>query len=482
MSEVFQIQTHMLRSGFTSMIQQLSDCRLRCGEDYFDCSRILLASESKWFRDYFKDHPAPPRTKQEIALDDCPEQVFKHFFELAIFGKTEITTTQLVALLKSAIKYEFNSLIRFLSLTIMTSTNESNVIQMVEQFGYFSLDEQSTLITDVLAPIFAQFISNDNSVRYAYDLDDIILYTNPILFFSLLEHPLIATIVILITQYSKHHKLDDTQKIKLSHFVKWNQPEFLKYFSNFECDWLPINFQRQVISNILDNRRTTVKSFIKSSETAQNDTVNRWYLMPWMRSIQEAEREVNNPEIDLFAFAKTLGNQCNYINTHQYGFLSTFITVKPIHPRYDAPYIFENNRFFLSKTTPDRPALIGISCGKGSHFIPHSIFVNTTVSSSNENNNMTNTTYQYSHSNFNLEFDMALDSKDIPQNKVVHSTMLDKYEKHISPSGLVYPAFTNDSLNPNHLQCSDFALKFVQKGKAQLLRVSDVEIRGSFNP
>jgi len=336
--------------------------------------RLVLAKMSGWFKGYYDHHPIRVGEVLRINIKENPMGLLFDIIPL-LYGSLNsfrLSVTNICAVYKIAVFYRIPILQKITESHISQWEVPSNCLFFVSEcIKYDILQEQFignilTIVAKemvrvyfenggyselVFAPFFEkitnfkifslilrnQFASKptkeENEIEkerqhvkfteenYKLPTDD---RENRFKLRGLMERKYFSMLnkIEIMERFVANRRPPNDVKDTLSMIVDWTDKNAYQNFVNYSCEWVSDEISKKILSDIIDRRRVTIKSFENDIKDCNQDT-NRWFLYSWLNEISFASGVRTINEIDLISFFKNLGNSITNINPVDYGFINT---------------------------------------------------------------------------------------------------------------------------------------------------------------
>lgn len=337
------------------------DCFLKSKDEIYPCHRIILASKSRYFFEYFKLH-----AESEVNLPIDPQNFFTDVLDFLYTGNIQLNSKNIALACKISEYYQIDCLEKLIQQqfsNILSFNNSLKISKSLRDNDVHSKDDQITQV------ILNNFIKNKiENIKQVYSS------ISPNVLAKILAHfkDTIADElkIDLIEDYLLNQSsiiLSEKDKEALSSTINWGNPNSYKYILHYQCDWVPSKIIRPIINQILDLRRTLIQN-VKNDFALASGKVSKFYPLLRVCEIGNPDVEVKN-EYDITHFLSTIGGMVKPFNIFQYGFIqiqnSNFI------PEFYPHFIFDQNddqHYFLSIGNDNDHPYLAFSFGKDAIF------------------------------------------------------------------------------------------------------------------
>jgi len=348
----------------------------------------MLASQSGWFYDYFKEHCEPFLSNESINIQKIrihvqseEENIFSLLLDLLYSGHIQVSSEQLPIFLKITNTFKFTVLHQYFAMLINdvlaskessskdSSSNKSDnspppgeidALKMIGQFIKLGLEEDTKIIVPRLASGFHSLITNPYNAKTKLTKRGIFDSLSPLVFVNLLTCPefqeklksnksnhidfisLIDEFISYKTSSSRNFTLSVAEREGLSHCaVDWEAPDAFLLLTDHKCTWLPSRIRRRLLATLIRQRGKAATAFRRDAESAEN--VSHWFPFAWLTQVHRG-RVTSAPEsFDAVELIATLGGVAKRFNPHVFGFVKTCEPVIPadameLRRRYDMAF------------------------------------------------------------------------------------------------------------------------------------------------
>ena len=339
------------------------DCILDSNDQQIKCHRIILGNFSNYFKNIFICNSTQ---NMFYSVPFNPKNLLSDVIDF-FYTNTIFVSNQNFPFFAAIAKfYEIDSLMEILETQLDNVIQTSDILNMLSIF----IEYKVANMRDKLIPIIAKDFN---------DLDHIQLYRSldTYSFTQILQ-------VQKMNEWEKISEVEEFVSIKglknvdcelLSYLLQWDENSY-EYFLFYQMDWVPCRIQRNYLSTILTNRRTSSKAFDQTNSELPEKYVNRWFVTQWIKEISDSDGSTQLPPVELIDFILTLGGIAEEIDTIKFDFIGTdsspsigslfnakevFLPTKSYFmtiPRTGYPYLsisFDNNLIFI----PNQIVLIG---------------------------------------------------------------------------------------------------------------------------
>jgi hypothetical protein len=309
-------------------IESLTDCYLVSPIKRYPCHRVVLASQSKWFSQYFDSHTDPLPISVPTPIDDSIISTILDFFYTST---VTCTLTNLPLLLKAATVCDIPKLKEIVSHSLANCVNPETVLGLSRDFVSLDLLDEACQFASVLAEHY-----DPHSVS---SLKTLSTYICPKIFAKILAEEKFAHLtfqerVSEIDRLVGKQDLIDLEACKaFENQITWNSESY-KLLTQFHCGWISPKRFRELGSQLLNARRSTIHNFEKVRDFDLK-RVNRWFTFAWLTEISNGI-VTEMPEVRMVDFISTFGRMIPPINPHLYG----MVTVRG-SPAFSKPYKLE---------------------------------------------------------------------------------------------------------------------------------------------
>lgn len=319
--------------------------------------KIILANESKWFKDYFiankSDDPV-----QVVNLPYDPENSFDFLIQFVYTERLTLSVQNISNILAVSQYYKFNKL-------HMIASRFLNNILCVENSVFLCtnlIKNELYAYAVLIAPIFAQeFAKIQKKVHSELTLADIIECCNAQVFSEVLKQNSLD----FVTRLEKVQYIDDFVDIKkienlqdrefLASAIDWQQEDSYKIYLACKCDWIPSKIQRSLLCKVFDARRSTINNFKKETHHCPK-TTGVWSPLSWLTAISNGDICDKPPTVDLLEFFGTHGIGQKIYNPLKYTLLQ-ISSSELLDDDYSASKLIAGKSYFCSAVFDEIPYL-----------------------------------------------------------------------------------------------------------------------------
>lgn len=370
------------------------------------CHCILLAQYSEYFKAYFLSSEnsftfGKPKT---IQIEFNPNNCFEFVVSLIYENYARISTELIPDILKVMHYYKFESLSKIV-LSAVSSIIKKDFLYYIRKFIELDISEFAVDLIPEVVPHFRNILLSKPS---EITLDPIFSSISPFLFSVLLKNKDIQWImddslrVKYIDEFyefkqQSHYIFTDADKEELSSLIFWDSIASCKFLLQYDCKWLVNRIYKGKICDILNTRRSFIKSFRAEMKNAGDNVkdFSRWYVYSWTNKIADISGQENDRTCNVIDFIGTLGGKAKPFNPVDYGFILMKTKIhnqimnlysNPLISRYGPSQAFSPNQqtYFISKSEKDQHhkiihPMIGFDLGPGIAFTPAAITVNSII-------------------------------------------------------------------------------------------------------
>lgn len=344
--------------------------------------RVLLAKYSKWFYQYFKDHPIYNKEILTIKLETNPENVMQDVITFFYTGHLHLTVSNIVSFMHCSHFYQIPIIEEITSNTFNDMLNEKNALFFARRLIECNL----TAKFENIAPIISNQIRNIvNGQPSLISKQDIFKSLNPMLFHKVLMQNSIAKLddfvkAALIDEFiGDETNISEDDKQFLASAIDWGMPDSngpgkdaYKILVNFKCNWIPSNISRPLYIYAINVRRNNLNSLENEVNQSERENYSRWFLYPWVDSIKSSKLCNLNPKLNVIDFISRLGFRKSKVDSTTYGFFSVNSS-KPISSMFQSKYAFMDHGYFLTQMPDKEMPFISINFGPHSHLLADQI-------------------------------------------------------------------------------------------------------------
>ena len=322
------------------------------------CHKLVLARYSQYFRRLFAEKGLK---EQDFDVDFDYGNALSDIIDFVYSTILDVDETNIADLAAVASYYEFCDIEFLLADVLPQKITFENSLSLLGDFVRHKLDRMIDAVVPMLAANFQQ-----------YNLNELLTVVSPSALAKIMLH---SRFPQTVNTDDKLHMIDilcekgcqmtDQDRVMLSHAVDLSGNGSFQWILDHNCDWLPLDVQKQFLNEILVNRRNILRQLRESSETLEDDKVSRWHALQWMSSVANARMF---EEIDAIEFIGTFGGLTNFVNPVQFGFMD-LNTSRPLVKYFSGHFIFNRGGHFAAMKMGDENPWIGIRFGQGSKFI-----------------------------------------------------------------------------------------------------------------
>jgi hypothetical protein len=328
MSETVTVRTRLVNATSTFLKNKLfADCRLVSSTGSFPCHRLVLASASQWFRDYFQTH-----SDQTVPLPFNDDAVTKDVVRFIYDGEITFTIPLIPRYCQAAVIYGIPTLRRALTCCLSDIFADArlarHLLNLVRDFVSLGID-------DVLSelPAAMTYLSGH------FELGNLKLISgdiSPLLFSRILAGrrgiPPPQLIRLIDGFVGKRELSIRDRQVLESCEIDWTQPGAHLVLPQFHCGWLTAKTLHPMLNELINCRRKTIQNFERDAPI-EVPTFNRWCVAAWLRSVFDGSVVGEMPSLEAVRFMATLGGVISPIDVEAFGFAHVTAT-PPLAPLY----------------------------------------------------------------------------------------------------------------------------------------------------
>ena len=361
------------------------DCILKISDFEIKCHKIVLAKNSSFFNNFFKNKELHEITT--INLDFSSKEAASEIINSLYSGLLNVTNLTLIPLLAFATKYEFSKISSILDEKLNTMIYDSTILHIASEIDKYNLCDTNESCFSKLAELF--YNNNTNIKR-----EDVYKKLSPYAFSILLKQKVFIAVsdiekVEFIESYcSFHGLLNEREKHYFDDLLDWSKENSFLFVLRYSCEWIPANISRSLYIKAINARREAVQRYSKQVQEAINEskmTFSRWYTFSTFNQIQKNPLKPHSSGFDLISYVSTLGGNTNLFNPIKYGLISvksstTFNEIPGREP-YFGPQnaIIPNDLYFIGIEQGNLKPWISIDFGPNANIIFTDVGINSYI-------------------------------------------------------------------------------------------------------
>ena len=354
------------------------DCILKSNENEFHAHKLILSKESKWFNNYFMNHPTLDSV-QIIELPFCSGNSFLDVIKLLYSVPIDITISKAILLLKYGNIYGIPKLLMIANSFLNEVVNEDNVFKVTREMILNDITEEAFKYVDLLSRLFFKAKPVQRKNMYAS--------LSPKVLAKILQSQEFNNVsdkekVEIIEDFIGDKVINENEKKDLESVINWNDPNAYLYFTNFKCSWVTNLTARPLLIKTLDIRRDNIINFSNESKSA-SEKVSRWYPFIWAHHIAQTIYCKESPAVKIVHLANTLGILTkSSTNPGKYGLLNIDSSppLLPIEKFLARNGVLEDDKiYFLSKdlSYENETPFYSIKFSPNAHFLLSNILIDS---------------------------------------------------------------------------------------------------------
>lgn len=379
MEEIISIRNYIpIRFSELRKNNQFIDCIIETDQgEIIKAHRAILARYSNWFHEYFMDHNEQSTDIQKIKLPLDPDNVMPQVIDFLYDGHIHFTALSIVSFLHCSDFYKIQILERIANDQLIEAASVSTSLFFAQQLIKRNLTSKYIFLAPLIASQLKKIIDNKPSILSKQKIFESI---NPRLFHEvLLQKDLFklddfVKAEIIDEFVGDRTDLSEEDKHFLASVIEWGTPNSnrpgsnsYKILVNFKCNWVPSNISRPFFIYVINVRRQNINALeeiIKSStkKADKNKDTGRWFLFPWLNTIEYSSPCTSNPQIKVIDFISRLGYLNYKIDAVEYGFFFTGSS-KPVSSDFKPQNAFLDSKNFLTQLEGDNLPFISINFG-----------------------------------------------------------------------------------------------------------------------
>lgn len=363
MSRRERVISHRIANKLSQFIHEKSMCDacVIAGGKKYPVIKILLASRCKWFERKFSECQDQKYPTIEAPMN--PDDNFGLFLEMMVTGKGDITLEKLPSLIKMATFYESEMYITMFRYFLgqQCFTDQATLLSVIENLVSLDLERDAIFLAPKLSNNFIALLNGSTSCPFTWV--DVLKKTSPMVFVRLMTDALEVKEleemekVKLIEEFASYHTIMKTEeKEALASLINWDGVMDYRYLNTYDCDWVPDQIARKILSNIITMRRRVIASAGKDIKNIKKDKVSRWFTFTWCQAIRDCQITRGRPKNRILDFISTLGGNAMRFDPIAYGMLSGTGNSFCLDG-YGLSNLFKTNRYYMAIPANDRASV-----------------------------------------------------------------------------------------------------------------------------
>lgn len=348
----------------------LIDCSLISNDEIYPCHRIVLASKSQYFYEYFKS-----KLDTEIKLPINPENFFTKILDFIYKGSININSRNIAVVCKFSEFYKISSLENLIQQQFKNIISINNCLGISKSLRDNDIHTKDIQIAEI---IYKDILKNkvDDIHKIYSSVSPNVLSKILAKFQSVIEDDQKINIIENYLMSQKTLFLKEIDKEALASVIDWSNADSYKYIICYKCEWLPSKLIKPRINTILNLRRDLIHKANNVFKSASKG-ISKFYPLIKICEINNLE-SVEKNDYDVTHFLSTVGNLSKKINILKYGFIQ--VKTSTYLPDFAPQFIFDqndNSNYFLSIGDDLNHPFLTFSFGEKANFLLTQIEIQT---------------------------------------------------------------------------------------------------------